>query len=264
MDPMVPASIHSIPQKYNLPSRMWKSAFLLLFERLRHALPASENGRGGQSFGGAEDTHPTGNVTDHLTDFVYYAYTFYTQLLEQQSLSSFRGTWIEQLGDIARYRMTVAEVSGQIPMVGEKATLSDSGHSLKELLEGEDAEETGSPHAKENSLQKTPKKQLVSRKDRKKGFAGMPTKVGQHMEVADTPGNSIGAAALDDWELVEHETWRAVARDWYFLGLSETPGTGRLHHHLALLAEEGDDLRTLYHCCKRYVPVALDAPRRMS
>lgn len=61
---------------------------------------------------------------------------------------------------------------------------------------------------------------------------------------------SIGDAALGDWELEEQETWRVMARDWYGQGIAETPGVGRLHHHLALLSK-GDEVRGLYHYSKR-------------
>ena len=60
-------------------------------------------------------------------------------------------------------------------------------------------------------------------------------------------GASVGEAALDDWDLEEADIWRATARDWYAKGIAETPGTGRLHHHLGLLARPHDDLRALYH-----------------
>ncbi|KAH8917929.1 hypothetical protein BT69DRAFT_1226204 [Atractiella rhizophila] len=59
-------------------------------------------------------------------------------------------------------------------------------------------------------------------------------------------GASIGEAALNDWDLEEQETWRTTARYWFGLGLKEMPGTGRLHHHLALLCK-GDELKALYH-----------------
>ena len=39
---------------------------------------------------------------------VYYAYTFYTGLLEEQTLRQFRAGWLEALGDLARYCMAVA------------------------------------------------------------------------------------------------------------------------------------------------------------
>lgn len=255
MDPMVPASIHSIPQKYNLPGRMWKSAFMLLFERLRSALPDPES-RETSSVGTVDSNangEPStfGSVLEHIVDFVYYAYTFYTQLLEQQSLQAFRGTWIEHLGDIARYRMSIADISSRVPSVPIEVKSNTSGQSLRNLLEGTDCNATSIGEGQRDvDHDRNPRKQLITRKDRKKGFPGIPAKLPEDLELADTPGNSIGAAALDDWELVEHDIWRTVAQDWYFLGLNETPGTGRLHHRLAMMAQE-DELRALYHYSKR-------------
>ena len=45
---------------------------------------------------------------EHLQGFIYYAYTFYTGLLEEQSQQMFHAGWLEGLGDLARYRMAVA------------------------------------------------------------------------------------------------------------------------------------------------------------
>jgi protein SMG6 len=44
----------------------------------------------------------------HLQDFIYYAYTFYTGLLEEQTLRIFRSGSPEALGDLVRYHMAVA------------------------------------------------------------------------------------------------------------------------------------------------------------
>ena len=41
---------------------------------------------------------------EHLQDFIYYAYIFYTGLLESG--------WLDALGDLAWYRMAVAEQPG--------------------------------------------------------------------------------------------------------------------------------------------------------
>lgn len=255
MDPMVPASIHSIPQKYNLPGRMWKSAFFLLLERLQSALSqhTSEDTSSVEILHSGTDggLATCSDLLDHVVDFVHYAYAFYTQLLEQQSLQVFRGTWIEHLGDVARYRMSVAEIASKMPPTIGKAKTSTNASSLGSLLEGDEHNAILNGEVKrEVEYEQTPKKQLITRKDRKKGFPGLPAKLPEDLELADTPGNSIGAAALDDWELIEQDIWRTVAQEWYFLGLSETPGTGRLHHHLATIAQD-DELRALYHYAKR-------------
>jgi hypothetical protein len=41
---------------------------------------------------------------EHLQDFIYYAYTFYTGLLEEPSLRSFRSGWLKALGNLAQNR----------------------------------------------------------------------------------------------------------------------------------------------------------------
>jgi protein SMG6 len=38
----------------------------------------------------------------HLLGFIYYAYTLYTGLLEEQSLQILYAGWLEALGDLAR------------------------------------------------------------------------------------------------------------------------------------------------------------------
>ena len=45
---------------------------------------------------------------EHLQDYIYYSYTFYTGLLEESTLSSFKSNWLEALGDLARYKMAVS------------------------------------------------------------------------------------------------------------------------------------------------------------
>ena len=48
---------------------------------------------------------------EHLQDFIYYAYTFYTGLLEEPTLNSFKSGWpLEALGDLTWYRMAVASM----------------------------------------------------------------------------------------------------------------------------------------------------------
>nr|XP_019046379.1 hypothetical protein I302_05123 [Kwoniella bestiolae CBS 10118]OCF25309.1 hypothetical protein I302_05123 [Kwoniella bestiolae CBS 10118] len=92
-DPLVPSSYHQLSVKYNIPSRLWQTGFHLLLERLRYAWMSGSN----QS-----------TALDLLTDVVYDAYRFYSELLENQALSNFRTAWIEALGDLARYRMAIA------------------------------------------------------------------------------------------------------------------------------------------------------------
>lgn len=184
-DPLVPSSLHQLTVRYNIPSRLWQSGFHLILERLRHAWMSNQPA-----------------ALDLLTDLVYDAYKFYTDLLEDQTLVNFRTAWIEALGDLARYRMAIA--SHQATESRPRPTRSD--------LDDSDGE-------------------------------------------AESSGASIGAEVAQAWDVEDKETWRTTARDWYSMGITEKPGEGRLHHHLALLSRDirGQEPRALHHFTKSYV-----------
>lgn len=234
LDPRLPESLHSLPQKYNIPVRLWQTAFHQLLERLRHALPAIS----GQT---AERNAESSSLIEHMVDFIYYAYGFYTGLLGEPSFVVFRSAWIEQLGDLARYRMAVASLSAKYSAKGPtsgRRTLSEAGSEDDEDDKDDDAAaRDGSSDSYVAHVKRT------MRKDEAGG------RIDEEAKTRD--GGSIGVAALNDWEYEEQETWRNTARDWYAKGLAETPAVGRLHHHLALLSK-GDELRALYHYVKRY------------
>lgn len=199
LDPRHPASLHSLPAKYNIPTRLWQTGFHQLLERMRHAVSSPPPA--------ANDPNPT-NVLEHLVEFIQYAYGFYSQLYEDPTVALFRPAWIEQLGDLARYRMAVAGLANRVSSQGAQGRgLRDGDLEGKRLPRPADAA-------------------------------------------------SIGDAALGDWDVEEQETWKASARDWYSQGVAETPGTGRLQHHLALLSK-GDEMRGLYHYVKRCVYLLL-------
>ena len=90
LSPSVPPSLQIIPTKYNIIVRLWTYAFHKLLESLRRAAFASPL------------------ALEHLQDFIYYAYIFYTELLEDPTLVSSKSGWLEALGDLAWYRMAVA------------------------------------------------------------------------------------------------------------------------------------------------------------
>ena len=120
LTPSVPASLCNIPTKYNIIIRLWTHAFHKLLETLCHASFTSLL------------------ALEHLQDFIYYAYTFYTGLLEEQTLQQFRAGWLEALGDLARYRMAVATMvtGARVPGPEELTTAAlsavqlDSPHHL--------------------------------------------------------------------------------------------------------------------------------------
>jgi hypothetical protein len=69
----------------------------------------------------------------------------------------------------------------------------------------------------------------------------------------DFDAMSIGAEVAQSWDVEDKETWRTTAMDWYSMGITEKPGEGRLHHHLALLCRDvrGQEGRALHHFVKR-------------
>ena len=70
-----------------MPARMWRNGIHAFLELLRQQLPGSY---------------------DHMLAFVYIAYSMMALLKE--SVPSFLETWIECLGDLARYRMAIEEI----------------------------------------------------------------------------------------------------------------------------------------------------------
>lgn len=160
----------------------------------------------------ATSSAPPANILEHLIEFIQYAYGHYSQLFEDPAIAVFRSAWIEQLGDLARYRMAVAGLASRVS-AAQQQQRSRAGQPGQQMLLS----------SAESSPERAPR-------------------------AADAA--SIGVAALGDWEVEEQESWRTIARDWYGQGLAETPGNGRLQHHLALLSK-GDELRSLYHYAKR-------------
>ncbi|GLI74867.1 hypothetical protein PoHVEF18_003116 [Penicillium ochrochloron] len=78
--------LKKLADKYAMPARMWRYGIHSFLELLRQKLPGS---------------------LDYMLNFIYLAYSMMTLLLE--SVDAFSETWIECLGDLARYRMAVEE-----------------------------------------------------------------------------------------------------------------------------------------------------------
>ncbi len=79
-------ALRRLATKYAMPARMWRHGIHSFLELLRHRLPHS---------------------LDHMLAFVHLAYILMALLME--SVPSFEETWIECLGDLARYRMAIEE-----------------------------------------------------------------------------------------------------------------------------------------------------------
>jgi len=87
--------------RYNIPMRLWSIGFHRMAATVRCACANSPN------------------ALEILTDFLYYAYKFYTELLEEHNIQDFCGKWLEASGDLASYRMAVA--------IHEQSRASSSG-----------------------------------------------------------------------------------------------------------------------------------------
>ncbi|EEP79549.1 conserved hypothetical protein [Uncinocarpus reesii 1704] len=84
--PSASPALQKLASRYSMPARMWRHGIHSFLELLRHRLP---------------------EALDHMLAFIYTAYSMMALLLE--SVPSFEDTWIECLGDLARYRMAVEE-----------------------------------------------------------------------------------------------------------------------------------------------------------
>lgn len=85
--PAAQEELTDLAKKYSMPARMWRYGIHSLLELLRHKLPDS---------------------LEYMLHFIYIAYSMVTLLLE--NVSKFQETWIECLGDLARYRMAIEEL----------------------------------------------------------------------------------------------------------------------------------------------------------
>jgi protein SMG6 len=65
---------------------------------------------------------------EHLQDFIYYAYIFYTGLFEEPILVSFISAWLEALGDLAWYWMAVAAMVNDVT-IKRRAVLEAAAES---------------------------------------------------------------------------------------------------------------------------------------
>ena len=84
--PSANPALLGLATKYQMPARMWKHGIHAFLEVLRHRRPHSQ---------------------EYMLAFIYLAYQMMSLLLE--TVPGFTDTWIECLGDLARYRMAIEE-----------------------------------------------------------------------------------------------------------------------------------------------------------
>ena len=84
--PSAGRALSELAATYSMPARMWRHGIHAFLEVLRHRLPHS---------------------LDHMLTFIYIVYSMMAVLYE--TVPSFEDTWIECLGDLARYRMAIED-----------------------------------------------------------------------------------------------------------------------------------------------------------
>ena len=85
--PSASPALQELASRYAMPARMWRHGIHSFLELLRHRLP---------------------DTLEYMLAFICTAYSMMALLVE--SVPSFEDTWIECLGDLARYRMAIEEV----------------------------------------------------------------------------------------------------------------------------------------------------------
>ncbi len=84
--PSASPALSRLAARFSMPARLWRHGIHAFLEVLRHRLPES---------------------LDHMLAFIYIAYSLMTLLYE--TVTTFEDTWIECLGDLARYRMAIED-----------------------------------------------------------------------------------------------------------------------------------------------------------
>jgi hypothetical protein len=205
----VPPSLRNIPDKHNIIIRLWTSCFHRLLENLRRSSLTSRI------------------ALEYLQEFIYYAYTFYTVLLERDTFKYYRASWLEALGDLARYRIVIAAMVPTPDRGSSSLTTANVNGGLRGSHVGSSVSLSGAMST--SGSEKHPARPYSL-----------------------TPSVGIVAARLMELE-PEKDRWRGISRDWYARIVAEFTGRGKLHHHLGLLIRdaEGEDLRAVYHFVKR-------------
>ncbi|KAI0078154.1 hypothetical protein K474DRAFT_1706708 [Panus rudis PR-1116 ss-1] len=239
--PTLPSSLRNVPIKYNLILRLWGHAFHHLLESLRKAANPPTNSQ---------------VALEHLQEFIYYAYTFYTCLLEERNLSTFRGAWVEALGDLARYRMAVSAMVENVSQSSPTAIPA----TISTLTAAHLTPRPSTPLRNGNASaisDKVASPIPIARIDDSPAPSKAPPVSQSHAKQHQyAPSVGVVAARLMELE-PEKERWRQIAREWYAKGLATTPGAGKLHHHLGLLSRDKDgseeELRGVYHFVKSMI-----------
>ncbi|EMD38637.1 hypothetical protein CERSUDRAFT_64887 [Gelatoporia subvermispora B] len=240
--PYVAGSLRDIPRKYHLITRLWLHGFHRLLESLRRAAMPPTN---------------SGVALEYLQDFMIYTYTFYGALLEEERLDTFRGDWLEALGDVSRYFMAVTVITDSARLSPRAVTVAAPKPIA--LVAHQLAAASGTPRPSTPNvssmadMQDTPSSNPAVRTHFARIDDSPPSSGAQRPVPGAAPSVGIVAARMMELE-PDKERWRSVAKGWFARGLARAPGAGKLHHHLGLLSRDKDggeeDLRAVYHFIK--------------
>lgn len=67
--------------------------------------------------------------------------------------------------------------------------------------------------------------------------------------------------AIEDDDIRDREVWTFVSRDWYSRASDKAPTTGRLYHHLAILARPNALRQLFYYTKSLCVPIPFASAR---
>lgn len=204
--PSATPGVRRLALKYAMPARLWKHGIHAFLELLRNRLPDS---------------------IEHMLAFIYLAYSMMTLLLE--TVPAFESTWIECLGDLARYRMAIVEKD------------PDDDHYDSEPENGDDESDVEERRAirtrneeRNRRISTMAPQDAKTRKTRKKRKA---------------------------YNEQERDTWTQVAFEWYARASNSSPEVGRLYHHLAILSQNDEVQQLFYYGKALVVPKPFEAAK---
>lgn len=203
--PSATPGVRRLALKYAMPARLWKHGIHAFLELLRNRLPDS---------------------IEHMLAFIYLAYSMMTLLLE--TVPAFESTWIECLGDLARYRMAIVE----------KDPDDEYDSDVEDEADESDAEKLAAMKSRNELVQW-----------RIESLSTMDAKIRKTRKKR---------RAYNDQE---RETWTQVAFEWYVKASNSSPEVGRLYHHLAILSQSDEAQQFFYYGKALVVPKPFEAAR---
>ncbi|KAM5361332.1 hypothetical protein ACJZ2D_013171 [Fusarium nematophilum] len=232
--PSASREVCRLASKYAMPASMWRHGIHSFLKLLRHQLPCSP---------------------EHTTAFLYLAYSMVALFCE--TVPSFEDTWIECLGDLGQYRMAIEdddtrdrEVWTGVGRLWYSMAIEDDDTRDREVWTGV-SRLWYSMAIEDDDTRDREVWTGVSRL-----WYSMATR---DREVWTGVSRLWYSMAIEDDDTRDREVWTGVSRLWYSKASDKSPTTGRLYHHLAILARP-NVLQQLYYYSKTLcviVPLAI-------